>query len=523
MKKTLLVFLSFFAFNTLNINAENGTENDPFLISTKADLIAISTGINGGSSFQYHGATVEYNAYHQYFKLANDIYFNEMAFNDDGSYEGSTAPDIWSPIGFWDYNQWEFYSFQGTLEGDGHTIYGLYCNDPAKEYVGFFGVLQGGIVKNLRVSKSYFCGKDMVGGIAGDAEGLFVDTGIFDNAQIINCIHDGVVRGETQVGGIAGLMCWADALNCVNIGKVFGGESCGGIAGFFRDVASSLKYCLNAGEVNAGDYSGGIAGLLDQALIESCLNVGLVVDKDETDTLHYGAIAGGNALDMGAVRNCFYDKQACPIVYGVATDSLPGNEGYLTRNVVNGSFLVDYHWIETNGLYPIPAGMFISFNDVMAVAAAPMFLAASGYYYEKVNNVNSDFTVSNENGVIWEAMTGNLTINGNAVTFNAIDEDATLKVSKGDASRIVNLFLNKEAMNVANNVDFQMNVYPNPATDFIKIECEKMGNVTLTDVAGHVVISETTNSNEMTLDLTLISKGFYFLIVGNKVVKIVKQ
>lgn len=523
MKKTLLVFLSIFAFNTLNINAENGTENDPFLISTKADLIAISQGINGASSFQYHGATVEYNAYHQYFKLTSDIYFNEMEFNEAGGYEGSVAPDIWNPIGFWDQINWEFYSFQGTLDGDGHTIYGLYCNDSSKDYVGFFGVLQGGIVKNLRISKSFFCGKDYVGGIAGDAEGLFVDTGIFDNTQIINCIHDGIIRGETQVGGIAGLMCWADAIGCVNIGKVFGGESCGGIAGFFRDVTSSLKYCLNAGEVRGSDYTGGIAGLLDQALIESCLNVGLVVDEDETDILHYGAIAGGNALNMGAVWNCFYDKQMCPLVYGVGTDSLPSNEGRLTRELTNGSFLADYHWVETNGIYPIPAGMFIAFDDVMAVASAPVFLASTNYSYEKSTNVLSDFSVYNENGLAWTDVSGNLTINGGNVTFSAVDENASLEVSKGDTKRIISLFLNRNAENVAENVDIQLNVFPNPATDFIRIQCESMRYITLIDVDGRVVLSKNVNSDEATLDFTLINKGVYFLKVGNKVVKIVKQ
>lgn len=524
MRKILFLLLAVFAFNSLNVNAETGTENDPFLINDKSDLIAFSQGINGRSSFQYHGATVVLNAYNQYFKLTSDIEYNNMEFYEDGSWEGSVAPDLWTPIGFYDYQEWEFYCFQGTLEGDGHTISGLYCNAPDSECVGFFGILQGGKVNNLHISKAFLCGKDQVGGIAGDAEGLFVDTGVFDNAVITNCIFDGFVKGETQVGGIAGLMCWADALNCVNLGKVIGGESCGGIAGFFREFVSSIKYCLNVGEVVGNDYCGGITGLLDQALIESCLNVGWVMERNHADTLHYGAISGGNALNFGAVRNSFYDKQMCPLIYGVATDSVPGNMGNLTRKIISGNLFVDNQWVEADGRYPIPAGMSPTFDDALAVASAPISFFSSNYAYDKASDVQNDFTVCTDNGVSWTDINGNLTINGNNVTFSAVGEYAMLEVTKNDASRKITLFLNKDGMDITEISDIQLNIYPNPAADYVIINGCKIENVTLFDVTGRSVVSKMANTDEVQIDLSLINKGVYFLkINSDKTIKIVKD
>jgi len=525
MKKISLLLLVVFAFNSMNVNAETGTENDPFLIKDKADLIAFAQGINGRSSFQYHGSTVALNAYNQYFKLTADIEYNSMEFYEDGNWEGSVSPDLWTPIGFYDYQEWEFYCFQGTLEGDGHTISGLYCNDPGSECVGFFGILQGGKVNDLHISKAFFCGKDQVGGIAGDAEGLFVDTGVFDNVVISNCIFDGFVKGETQVGGIAGLMCWADALNCVNLGKVIGGQSCGGIAGFLREFVSSVKYSLNVGEVVGDDYCGGITGLLDQALIESCLNVGQVIDKNYSDTTHYGGISGGNALDFGAVRNCYFDKQMCPLIYGVATDSIPGDMGKLTRELISGSYMSDYQWVESYGIYPIPVGMFGSFDDFMAVASAPISLYAAGYVYEKVSDVRSDFSIYTENGLAWDDLDGNLTINENTVTFDAVEEFATLKVSKNDASRKIRLFLNRDGQNVVEISDIKLNVYPNPVVDHVIINGFRIENVTLFDVSGRKVFSENINVDEIKFDMSAYNKGVYFLKINSsdKTYKIVKK
>lgn len=76
--------------------------------------------------------------------------------------------------------------FKGTLNGDGHTVSGLYINDQ-----GLFGV-NAGTIKNLILEGSV-TGKGNVGGIAGQ-----------NNGRIVSCTNKGSVTGKDCVGGITG-------------------------------------------------------------------------------------------------------------------------------------------------------------------------------------------------------------------------------------------------------------------------------------------------------------------------------
>ena len=78
-----------------------GTESDPYQISNGAELAYLAQQVNAGESYS-----------DKYFTLTNDI--------DLGSKE-------WTPIGN-ENESWDGYKFEGTFDGDGHTIRGLYSN-----------------------------------------------------------------------------------------------------------------------------------------------------------------------------------------------------------------------------------------------------------------------------------------------------------------------------------------------------------------------------------------------------------
>ena len=120
-----------------------GTEASPFLINSGGDLAyAITSG--GGND--------------KYYKLTSDIYLNDATdFNLNTGYTYDTG-----------LNQWYFnQAFAGTIDGDGHTVYGLYYrneNIPSKGYLSnLYGaglvpkVTLGATVtiKNLSIDKSY--------------------------------------------------------------------------------------------------------------------------------------------------------------------------------------------------------------------------------------------------------------------------------------------------------------------------------------------------------------------------------
>lgn len=81
---------------------------------------------------------------------------------DENGNPTGTNFTAWTPIGT------DTQPFTGTLDGNGHTISGLYCNTPGSTYVGLFGYIgSDGTVSHLGVVDSYFAGDGNVGGVCG--------------------------------------------------------------------------------------------------------------------------------------------------------------------------------------------------------------------------------------------------------------------------------------------------------------------------------------------------------------------
>ena len=113
-------------------------------------------------------------------KLTQDIIVNNKVLNDDGSLTSTNLTD-WTPIT----------DFAGTLDGDGHTISGLYCNTPGSNYVGLFGSIKGGTVTHLGVEDSYFAGSTYVGSVCG-----------YNNGTISGCYSTATVSSSDVTGGV---------------------------------------------------------------------------------------------------------------------------------------------------------------------------------------------------------------------------------------------------------------------------------------------------------------------------------
>lgn len=103
----------------------SGTESDPYLISTPQELaLAITqSGTKDGANEPYYGS---------HYKLTADIYLNEP-----DAIDWKNASGAQSGLNTW-YNYYNYNGsvsgedFAGTLDGDGHTVYGLYYYDGTK-------------------------------------------------------------------------------------------------------------------------------------------------------------------------------------------------------------------------------------------------------------------------------------------------------------------------------------------------------------------------------------------------------
>ncbi|WP_280765071.1 T9SS type A sorting domain-containing protein [Parabacteroides sp. PFB2-10] len=173
-----------------------GTADDPYLITTVEDLDAVRDFLRSN----YH------------FRLYSDI--------DLTGYIASTG---WAPIGR--YNETNdltsssdtIYSFNGTFNGGGKTIKGLWIGDGEEVSVcnGLFGY-SNGTIKNLSVELSSdkpILGDTISGGIVG-----------WNDGNIDSClVVGGTVTADTIAGGIAG-MNTGTITYCISTAAVQGSE-----------------------------------------------------------------------------------------------------------------------------------------------------------------------------------------------------------------------------------------------------------------------------------------------------------
>ena len=157
-----------------------GTVDDPYKISTGAELAYLAQQVNAGES--YSG---------KYFTLTSDIQLNEL--DKDGmpkAAEGQTGAYPWIPIG---NNKKEF---QGTFDGAGHTVEGLYINEK-KTLRGLFGI-SAGTVKNLIVTGVIKNNIAQVGGVVGNnAKGYVINCGFYGQIEVSGSNRGGVVGAGT--------------------------------------------------------------------------------------------------------------------------------------------------------------------------------------------------------------------------------------------------------------------------------------------------------------------------------------
>lgn len=212
----------------------SGTENDPYQISTAAQLKRFRDIVNGtGGQTQNRGA---------YAVLTADIDLNN---------------EPWTPIGP-DRDS----AYTGTFDGQGHTVKNLSVTvnvQPGR--AGLFGCVKDGSIRKLTVAGSVSCtaNQGWCGGIAGYA----MDETIENCASLCTVSCTGI---DARVGGIVGLVDYNSSTliirDCYNIGNITGNgntgsSDTGGICGFY--MGGKISNCYNVGEITGSGYVSKIA------------------------------------------------------------------------------------------------------------------------------------------------------------------------------------------------------------------------------------------------------------------------
>ncbi len=120
--------------------------------------------------------------------------------------------------------------FSGVFDGNRQTIYNLTVNRPDEDGIGLFGIVSGGIIKEVGLVGGGITGRNGVGGLVGEA----------NHATLTRCYARIAVTGTADVGGLAGRV-GAPALltQCYAAGAVTGTATVGGLAGLATGVPTT--------------------------------------------------------------------------------------------------------------------------------------------------------------------------------------------------------------------------------------------------------------------------------------------
>lgn len=267
-----------------------GTAEDPFLISNVAQLEYLRDKSNEGSGkFEAHA------------QLVNDI---------DLDYASASS---WIPIS-------KSYSFVGTFDGNGHCIKNLYSSLYQGGFVGLFGYVRGGTIKNLTVEGVIESSCSNQGMIAGFSAGT----------NYYNCVAKGRINaknGSVYVGGIIGCTTISSPSNPVLQGCasyvdiVSSGTNTAGLVGM-ADNGITMEACANYGNVTGTANVGGLMGYYNpnsESHITNCY-VGSCEVRGEGNNVFLTCFKEESSSNLPNCEKVFYSKDAKVFASADATE-----------------------------------------------------------------------------------------------------------------------------------------------------------------------------------------------------------
>lgn len=163
----------------------------------------------------------------------------------------------WTPVGQTGATQ-----FQGTFDGQGHTISNLTVNNTDESEhcaSGLFGWLNGATVKNLKIDGANVTGHHYVGVIAG-----YIETA----SSVIESCH---VKNAT--------------VSCTSVNDDANGDKCGGIVGYAGNEGTSVINCtVSDSTISAGRDAGQVVGAAKTVNVSNCSASNVTVTANGTST-----------------------------------------------------------------------------------------------------------------------------------------------------------------------------------------------------------------------------------------------
>ena len=283
-----------------------GTQGDPWLIASQADLIALAEFLNSGNAEQFDADDAGVGNCHGY-------YFKQTA---DIDLTGVT----WEPIGYSGG-----YYFAGNYDGGGHSITNAVSTgkvDPeGYATAGIFGWVAFGSVANLHVKNANFVATGQnnysyVGGIAGVCYGSSIE-----NCSVVNSSLESKRNNNNNCAG---------SIVDYSTGGTF--EKCAAENNQIRTMAYGGGF---VGEVDDDPDYGAGNSTFTNGYVANCTVISET--NDSQGTSFSGGFAGEITDSTLTIQNC-YVYQATLSTVG---NAVPQGTGVFAGNLWGGSTIAD--------------------------------------------------------------------------------------------------------------------------------------------------------------------------------------
>lgn len=236
--------------------AGSGTDDDPYVVTTYAELYCISEqDLNASYEMQSFGEIEEDTS---------------LDASPSGNHKFKTIGSSGEP-------------FTGTFDANGRSINGLVTTDDSESEQALFGATSDATIRNLTIEDSRASGDENVGIVVGIAQG---------NTQLRNItVRDSEVNGNDNVGGVVGRIADQSFIDSA------------------RMVGNSQV------EISEGDNLGGIVGYNQESIRNVTADVELDRELGRTANAHVGSIVG---LNNGTVSD-FYTTSESSVSFGAET------------------------------------------------------------------------------------------------------------------------------------------------------------------------------------------------------------
>lgn len=308
------------------LSGGSGTQDDPWLISTAADLKALADYINSGNAADCDadadvcGGIGNFHGY--YFKQTADIDLQGVE---------------WDPIG---YDGEENSYFAGNYDGSNYVIRNAAFDgkdNDSRNCVGIFGWVYQGSVSNLHIENVAFSSSGFASQYVGGLAGVVFDSSI-TNCSVKNSTLSSArtIRNTTRAGALIASVAGGTIKECsAENNQVISTSYAGGLIAEQDDDNSDGPttftncYVVNSTVTASAEESddvvfGGFCGFVngDDLNLTNCFVYDTAIsiaDNSQNSHDHFGIFAGDlyrnlpNYTATITTNNCYYGKVTLPL------------------------------------------------------------------------------------------------------------------------------------------------------------------------------------------------------------------